>query len=125
MKIDVPNATVAAAQSFDVELDDQGGAMVAIKLEIFLGDTVQKTIFHAQTMQGPKTVSVQLSPGNYDCFATIGASRSKRSLGSTYKSSVTMIDAAGGRTVLFSTKGSVSDSKPSDVDSDQLILAVG
>jgi hypothetical protein len=124
MKIDIPNATVSAGREFELELDDQGGAMVAIKVEIFQGDNPQKTIFHAQTIKGPKTEPVQLSPGDYDCFVTIGASRSQRSLGTTYRSSVTMIDGAGGRTVLCSAKGSVPKTRPSDVDSDQLTLTV-
>jgi hypothetical protein len=124
MKIDVPSATLNAGQEFKLELDDQGGAMVAIKVEIFQGDDAQKTVFHAQTIKGPKTEPVQLSPGDYDCFITIGATRSQRSLGSTYKSFVTMIDAAGDRTLLCSAKGSVPKTRPSDVDSEQLTLAV-
>ena len=124
MKIDIPHATVEAGQDFKLELDDQGGAMVAIKVEIFQDDNARKTIFHAQTIKGPKTEPVQLSPGKYDCFVTIGATRSQRSLGGTYKSFVTMIDTAGDRILLCSAKGSVPKTRPSDVDSDQLTLAV-
>jgi len=124
MKIDVPSGTVVAGRSFELELDDQGGAMVAIKVEIFQGDVPQATIFHARTITGPKTQAVQLAPGNYDCFVTIGASRSSRSLGTTYKSFVTRVDGTGSRTVLCSTKGSVPKGRPSDVDSEQLVLTV-
>jgi hypothetical protein len=124
MKIEVPSVTVNAERDFMLELDDRGGAMVAIKVEIFQGDNAQKSIFHARTIEGPKTEAVQLPPGDYDCFVTIGATRSQRALGTTYKSFVTMIDGAGSRTVLCSTKGSVPKTKPSDVDSEQLTLIV-
>ena len=125
MRIDVPAPAVEVGHAFSLELDDQGGAMVAIKVEIFKGDVAKKTIFHAQTITGPKTEPVLLEDsGDYDCFVTIAATRTKKSLGPTFKSSVTMIGIAGDRTLLCSTQGSVPKGIPSDVDSEQLILRV-
>jgi len=125
MRIDIPAPTVEVGHAFALELDDQGGAMVAIKVEIFKGDVKKQEIFHAKTFTGPKTEPVILEdPGDYDCFVTIAATRTKKSLGPTYKSSVTMIGIAGDRTLLCSTQGSVPKDSQSDLDSDQLILRV-
>ena len=124
MKLEIPNATIHAGQRFHVELDDQGKALVALKFEVWQGTTLHKEIFHSKTMDGPKTGLVELSPGTYDCMITIAATRKKSSLGGTYKSSVTMIDAAGARTLICSTKGTVSESRATDADADLLPLIV-
>lgn len=124
MKIEVPAPTVEVGHAFALKLDDQGSAMVAIKVEIFKGNVLKKEIFHAKTITGPKTEQVLLEDsGDYDCFVTIAATRTK-SLGPTYDSSVTMIGIAQDETLLCSAEGSVPKGVPSDVDSEQLILRV-
>jgi hypothetical protein len=126
MKIKIPNDTVTIASSDlkSFELNDGGGALVAIRFDIYQGDTQIKKMFNADARQWPYERTPDLQPGTYECYPTIAATRKKTSLGSTYKSSITLIQRDGTRTDVATARGSVPDGTPTDADSDVFKLVV-
>ena len=122
MKIRAPNLNLSVSQKFELTLQDDGGAAVAIKVEFWQGETLIKGLFYTNT-QRPKPKCVQLAPGAYDMFVTIAASKTKKMLGVTYDSSVTLTDQ-GSETVICTAKGSVPDGKPLDADAELFNVTV-
>ena len=122
MKIKASNLNLSVSQAFELTLQDDGGAAVAIKVEFWQGETKVKELFYTNT-QTPKPKSVQLAPGAYDLFVTIAASKTKKTLGPTYDSSVTLTDQ-GIATMICTAKGSVPEGKPLDADAELFNVTV-
>lgn len=117
MVINIPSATVNASNPLKIVLDDRGKALVAIKLVI---EGTGKEFYHDKTMEGPlKPRAFSLDPGTYDCNVTVGAFRSKKALGSSYDTSVTINDQ-----VVASTKSTIPDDQASEMDYEEFTLVV-